>query len=519
MSTQLSLMDKVVERSEAGAVRRWLALLLRNAIVPAAAVAAVTAIASVLVDELAVANISMLYLAAVIASALLGNVVAAVLAALLSFVTYNYFFIDPRFSLTVARADEVLTLVMFVAVALALGALTAQAKEQARVARDEARSAEELFAFSSALSRILVLEPLVEEIVRRISSAAGRSALLLLTGEEGRLAVRARSADVDLPAEVVLKAQYLQAQQIGQTGGARLADGFEGLPLVSGVRRLGMIVLVGEIPPVDTIRTRRYAAMADQAAVAIDRALWARESVAAGLANEGQKLQSALLSSLSHDLRTPLASITGASTTLLQLGDKLDDATRDDLLASIAEEGDRLNRFVGNLFDMTRIESHALKAKREQLDLLEVMGGAVRRAQSAHPELDIDVKLDAGATLVVADPILLEQAVFNVFDNASKYAGTERPVAVRSQLGAGVVTLSITDDGPGIAESDLERIFAKFYRGEAGDGRSAGTGLGLSIVRGFLSAMGGNIRCESPVHGRRGARFNITLPAAKPGAA
>ena len=518
MSIQLPLTEKAEDTHEIPLFRRWIVALTRNAVVPVATVAVVTAMASVLVDELAVANTSMLYLAAVIASALLGNVAAAVLAALLSFAAYNYFFIDPRFSLTVAGPDEVLTLIMFVAVALALGALTAQTKEQARRSRADAQDAEELFAFSSALSRILVLEPLTAEIVRRIAVATGRPTLLLLAGDDGRLSLKARSADIDLPGEVMLKAQYLQAQRAGSAAAARLSEGYEAMQLVSGVRRLGVIVLVGDIPPVDATRARRYAAMADQAAVAIDRAFWARESVASGLAVEGQRLQSALLSSLSHDMRTPLASITGASTTLLQLGSKLDDATRNDLLASIAEEGDRLNRFVGNLFDMTRIESGTLKPKRDLLDLNEVVAGAVRRAQLVHQKLEIDVRLDAGAMLVVADPVLMDQVVFNLFDNAAKYAGTERPIAVRSQLAGSTILLSITDNGPGIAETDLDRIFEKFYRRSAADGHAMGTGLGLSIVRGFLASMAGSIRAESPVHGRRGARFVITLPAAKPGA-
>lgn len=519
MSTGLSAMDKGEDYPATNAFRYWPRFLLRNALVPLAAVTAVTAIGSGLVDVLAVANVSMLYLAAVIVSALLGNGVAAVIAALLSFLAYNFFFIEPRLTLTVARPDEVLALAMFVVVALALGSLTARIKEQARLAKAEAHMADDLFAFSSALSRILVLEPLIQEVVRRIAAVTGRQAVLLLAGEDGRLTVKGWSQEIELPAEVMLKAQYLQAQRTGQSGGARLTDGYEGLLLVSGVRRLGMIVLVGDIPPADATRARRDAAMTDQAAVAIDRALFARESVAAGLVNESQKLQSALLSSLSHDLRTPLASITGASTTLLELGDRLDETTRRDLITSIAEEGERLNRFVGNLFDMTRIESNALKPKRERLELSEVIGGATRRAQAAHPGLNVDVKLDADARLVTADPILLEQTVFNILDNASKSAGSGRPIAVRAAAGPSVVTLSITDDGPGIAESELERIFDKFYRRAAGDGRAAGTGLGLSIVRGFLAAMGGSVRAESPVHGRRGARFIITLPVGRAGAA
>jgi two-component system sensor histidine kinase KdpD len=224
-------------------------------------------------------------------------------------------------------------------------------------------------------------------------------------------------------------------------------------------------------------------------------------------------LQSALLSSLSHDLRTPLASITGAASSLLELGERMDLDTRNDLLVSIEEEAGRLNRFVANLFDITRIESGALRARREGIDIPEIIDRAVTRVRTIYPGFAVDLSLADDLPAARGDEVLLEQALFNILDNARKYAGPEKPVAIFVRRDGGDVTIAVTDQGKGIPTSDLGRIFEKFYRRNGGDGRPAGTGLGLSIAKGFIAGMGGSIRAESPAAKRRGTRFVICLPA------
>jgi two-component system sensor histidine kinase KdpD len=250
----------------------------------------------------------------------------------------------------------------------------------------------------------------------------------------------------------------------------------------------------------------------EQAAIAIDRARLARENARTAALEESERLHSALFASLSHDLKTPLASIAGAVTSLKDLGDKMEAPTRRDLLTSIEEEASRLGRFVANLFDMTRIEAGTLKPRLDALDVAEVVADAVSRARRVHAGHEFEVSLAETLPAVRADAHLLGQVLFNLLDNACKYGG-EAPVGVFARAEDGKVVIAVTDQGKGIPEGDLERIFQKFYRRQKGDGRAAGTGLGLSIARGFVEGMGGTLKAESPAIRKRGTRFVIRLPA------
>jgi two-component system sensor histidine kinase KdpD len=223
-------------------------------------------------------------------------------------------------------------------------------------------------------------------------------------------------------------------------------------------------------------------------------------------------LHAALFASLSHDLKTPLASIAGAASSLRDLGDRMDAPTRTDLLVSIEEETGRLGRFVANLFDMTRIEAGTLKPRRAPVELDEIIDAALQRTRKLHPGHAFEVSLASDLPPVRADANLLGQVLFNLLDNACKYGG-EAPVTVFARREDGDVVIAVTDQGKGIPEKDIERVFEKFYRRAKGDGRAAGTGLGLSIARGFVEAMGGSLKAESPAIRKRGTRFIIRLPA------
>jgi two-component system sensor histidine kinase KdpD len=264
--------------------------------------------------------------------------------------------------------------------------------------------------------------------------------------------------------------------------------------------------------PLDSNEERIWGAMTDQSAIAIDRARLSREALAQNAKLEGDRFRSALLSSISHDLKTPLATITGAVTSLRQLGDRMNAASRDDLLQSIEEEGARLSRFVANLLDMTRIESGMVNPKRDWVDMADVIRGSVERARKYFPGHDIDVSIASNLPLIRGDSVLLGQVLFNLIDNAIKYGGKE-PVAIYARRDGQAVAVSVTDMGRGIPAGELERIFEKFYRrsGKA-DGRTAGTGLGLAIARGFVEAMGGAIKAESPAVKKRGTRLVLRFP-------
>jgi two-component system sensor histidine kinase KdpD len=250
----------------------------------------------------------------------------------------------------------------------------------------------------------------------------------------------------------------------------------------------------------------------EQAAIAIDRALLVKDSVRTVALEENEKLRGTLLASLSHDLRTPLATITGAVTTLRKFGDGMAPEQRADLLASIEEESARLTRFIANLLDMSRIEAGALKPKHDLVDVVEVVRAAIERADKVFPGQPIVTSLARDLPYVRCDANLLEQVLFNLLDNAQKYGGGGRVIVHARPEGANVL-VSVTDEGPGIKPTDLERVFEKFYRGGRADGRRPGTGLGLSISRGLVEAMGGKIWAESPAVRRRGARIVISMPA------
>jgi two-component system sensor histidine kinase KdpD len=510
------------ERPNSRRTRRRLSLpeWLLTLALPLVSVGATTLFGLGINALIALQNLSMLYLAAVLLSAVVAGRFSALLAAALSFLAYNFFFIEPTGKLTVAQPQEVLSLAIFVAVALAAGQLAARLREQVELARSQARQSQALLDFSRKLSGAHGQDSVLDAIASHLNASLGRPAVVLTPDDTGELELAAAwPPDQALDSTDMTAARWAfdKKEPAGFLTGTLPQVRYLFRPVVSAQRLLGVAGLVmgpGD-NPLAADEERTWTALLDQAAIALDRARLNRESAMASVAREGEKVQAALLSSLSHDLRTPLASITGAVTTLRQLGDKLTAASRDDLLLSIEEESDRLNRFVANLFDMTRIEAGMMKARREPIGVADVIEASVARARKLHPDLTIDVSVAPTLPKAVGDPALLEQVLFNLLDNARKYGGAERPVAVFAKSEEDAVVISVTDQGRGIPEVDLDRIFDKFYRRAKGDGRSAGTGLGLSIARGLMTAMGGSIKATSPAVRKRGTRLTLRLPLAK----
>jgi two-component system sensor histidine kinase KdpD len=225
-----------------------------------------------------------------------------------------------------------------------------------------------------------------------------------------------------------------------------------------------------------------------------------------------ERLRNALLTSLSHDLRTPLSSIVGSVTSLRELGDKLSTEERADLLAAIHEESERLSRFVSNLLDMTRIEAGALDVRREWIDIADALAAVSIRAEKAFEGFKVETSIATGMPLIRGDSTLLQQVIFNLLDNTQKFAGRERPAYLAAERDDGEIIISLDDDGPGIPKEALELIFTKFFRVAPGDGRAPGTGLGLAIAKGVIGAMGGTVVAESPIRNGRGTRIEIRLP-------
>jgi two-component system sensor histidine kinase KdpD len=252
-------------------------------------------------------------------------------------------------------------------------------------------------------------------------------------------------------------------------------------------------------------------ALADQAALAIERVKLVEDVESARLVAETDRLRAALLTSISHDLRTPLASIIGSATSLVAQGDALDAATRVDLIRNIQDEAERLNRFIGNLLDMTRLESGPLAMRSGPIDLSDAIGTALRRAERVLAQHRTQALLQPNLPMLDADEVLFEQVLFNLLDNASKYAPAGSLITVKAWQDGGQVVVQVLDEGPGIPADELERVFEKFYRVGGPDRRRAGTGLGLAICRGFVEAMRGSIRASNRTD-RSGAVFTLRLP-------
>jgi two-component system, OmpR family, sensor histidine kinase KdpD len=291
-------------------------------------------------------------------------------------------------------------------------------------------------------------------------------------------------------------------------GGKRLF-----LPLRTARSVVGVIGIDSDLPgPLFTPDERRLLeALLDQAAVSIERILLAGDVDEARITAETERLRSSLLISVSHDLRTPLASILGAASSLKIYGNGYSQTTRDELLTTIEEEAERLNRFVANLLDTTRIESGSLDIKREPTDVEEIVGSALRRAGKVLADHGIGVDLAPDLPMLPLDGVLLEQTLFNLLDNAAKYAPAGTRIEVHARVQNDVAVIQVIDEGPGIPPQDLERLFDKFYRIPAGDRQRAGTGLGLAICRGFVEAMGGRIGAANRTD-RPGAVFTVTFP-------
>jgi two-component system, OmpR family, sensor histidine kinase KdpD len=285
------------------------------------------------------------------------------------------------------------------------------------------------------------------------------------------------------------------------------------LPLKTGGGPIGVLGIDrDESGPLLTPDGRRLLdALADQAAIAIERTTLVADVAGARMTAETEKLRSALLTSISHDLRTPLASILGSATSLRNYRHALDEAGVEELIGTIQEEAERLNRFISNLLDVTRLEAGAIAPKAEPVDVAEIIGSALERAKQLLGAHKVELDLGDVLSMLRIDPVLFEQVLFNLLDNAAKYAPPGSTVRVTARRDGDALRLQVMDEGEGIPPTDLERVFDKFYRIQAADRRRAGTGLGLAICRGFVEAMGGTIAAGNRSD-RPGAVFTIILP-------
>ncbi len=487
---------------------------VRPYLVSAGLVAVALGCGEVLDRFLDVQNVALVFLTAVLISAVVFGLGAALFASLLSVLAFNLFFLPPYYSVTIADPENVVALFFFLVVALVASNLTASVRAQAMVARQRARTTEDLYLFSRKLAGIASMDDLLWAISSQVASMLKVRVVLFLP-ENGSLELKTAWPPEDVAEEADLAAAKWSWESNRPAG--RGADTLPGarrlfLPMRTG---RGPVAVVGidcdkQGPILTPDEQRLLDALSDQAALAIERINLSEEFDKAQRAAERDRLQAALLTSISHDLRTPLASILGAADGLAALPElTLDD--RKALLSTIQEEAERLNRFIANLLDMTKLESGALMPNMGLVDVSEVVGSTLRRAERILADHRVETALAPDLPMVRLDPVLFEQVLFNLLDNASKYAPAGTAIRVAGRREGMSVRLQVLDEGPGIPQPELGRVFDKFYRVRKSDSQRAGTGLGLAICRGFVEAMGGTIEAGNRAGGH-GAVFTISLP-------
>lgn len=455
------------------------------------------------------ANFALVFLIAVLWSGIAYGLWPALFASLLSVVAYNFFFLPPLYTFVIADPSNLVTLFFFGVVAIVASNLAARARAEAVAARERAATMESLYLFSRKLAEVFTLDDLLWAICFQIAHLS-KARVVALLPEAGALAVRAGYP----PEDSLSEADLAQTQAIFDNRDAaaeRQQPGRLFLPLRTGRGNVGVVRVERDGNSADRAEGRRLLeALADQAALAIERLNLAQDIERVRLAAETERLRSAMLASLSHDLRTPLASIVGSASSLRTHRRTLDESAQNELIATIEEEAARLHRFIVNLLDMTRLESGALAPTLELVDVSDVAGTALRRAAEILREHAVEIDMPPDLPLLKLDPVLFEQVLFNLLDNAAKYAPGGTRIAVRARRMGQAVHIEVADRGPGIPPDRMERIFDKFYRAQPADKQRAGTGLGLAICRGFLASMDGAIAARNRAEG--GAAFAITLP-------
>ncbi len=464
-------------------------------------------------------NVSMIFLFAVLVSALRFGLWPAIVTALLSFLAYNFFFIEPRHTFTVAEPHELFALIAFLVVAVVTGGLAGRLREQAGAVRERAAATQALFDVSSKLSAAASQDDVLTVLSTQAAALVGGRSVVLMSGAADLELQAAWPPEDRLPTADWAAARWAlkERQPTGHGTTTMPTAQFQFRPLVAPGGAIGVLgVEASDVS--DGLSDATDAAlqsMAEQATVALERTRLVTETGRAATSAESERLRTALLSSISHDLRTPLASILGSATSLKAFGDKMPAADRTDLLTTIEEEAERLTRFVGNILDMTKLEAGVLQIRREPVDVGAVVASAIERARKTKPSRPIELTVAPHTSSAEADPALLEQVLVNLLDNADKYSAPGTATRVNISGKQDLIAISVTDDGIGIPREALTRVFEKFYRVAGGDGRAPGTGLGLSICAGLVRAMGGTVRAESPIKADRGTRIVVELIASR----
>ncbi len=444
----------------------------------------------------------LIYVTGVVLIGARSGLLAGLLGALGASFIYNFFLSEPAFRLGLTSADEVVPLIAFNISAIVSGTAAGRLRDSEKLANiAEAKSAL-LLRISDGLQQALRVAD-VERIAQNFLPVQGLSQLEIYISRDGEL--WAPGDEGDLPVDGVMALMPADAPSGSET------MSFQVLPLMGVDREVGVVKFVfrerswmsGELPELKAI--------ANLLGLAVDRCLLLEELAEGRAAQRSEELKSAILSSVSHDLRTPLTAIEAAASSLRSYGENLSNAQRMKMLLTIEQQCEQLNRYTANLLDMGRIQSGISTSGFEKVDLIEIVGVVIGRIRRKYPEQAINKDYNIKMAVVFANAVMLEQAVYNIMENAVVHGGVNEPLQVRLYHDGAWAVLEVTDYGPGIRPSDQPHIFDRFYKASDRSDRG-GSGLGLYIAKGFVKAFDGTIELFSPVLAGKGTAVFIRLP-------
>ncbi len=478
----------------------------------AGVVSCCTAVAALMHDFVTLVDVAMVFLLGIVIVASRTGKWPSLLATLLSVASFNFFFIPPYYTFTVHDVRYFLTFAVLFIVASVISRLTLRIREQVTAARFREKRTSALYNLSRELVQERSIRGLCAVAMKHIGEVFSSRVVILLPDEKGALAVPVTAPEtfaLDERESSVAQWVFDHSQRAGL--GTDTLPGAMGLylPLLTSSGTVGVLGILPDPASslLDQEQIHILESFSNQTAMALERALLAEETQQAILKAEREVLRNTLLSSVSHDLRTPLAAITGAATTLLQGDAALDKANRQELTQTIYEEAEHLNQLIRNVLDMMRLESGEITIKREWQSFEEIVGAVLHRLADKMAGRQVTTRLPGDLPLLSVDALLIGQVLMNLFENALRYTPEGTPLELSASVRGDEVLVELADRGAGIRPGEEERIFEKFVRG---DGSGGGIGLGLAICRAIIDAHGGRIRAENRPGG--GAVFRFSLP-------
>jgi len=478
---------------------------------------AVTVVCELFRPFLEPTNIAMFYLLAVVVAAVRLGRKPATVTSLLGVLAFDFFFVPPRMTFAVADSQYLITFVALFTVGIVISTLVTRARERAEAMRERELQTASLYYLSRDLAAAAEIDVVMKAVVRNVEEALNARVVMLLPEGE-RLDVMAASDGLTLDTKELAVADWAfrNRHASGHGTDTLVSSSFIYLPLQTPASILGVmgVQMENEVDYLSTENRRLLDAFATQTAMAMERIQFSLQAEQAQILQARENLERALLNSISHDLRTPLASVTGVLSSLKDEGTHLSEAARTELLETACGEAERLNRFVGNLLDMTRIEAGAVRLNTEECDVQDLVGCALTALEPRIGKREVSFRMLPVMPLVPMDMVLMIQVLVNLLENSLKYSPPGTPIEITATTDPSWLIIDVADRGAGIPEQDLKRIFDKFYRIPVPEG-AGGTGLGLSICKGIVEAHGGRIRAENRAGGGLSIQIRLPLSPAK----